>query len=256
MLRASVALSALAFDVLWQNEELGDKPTPLSCPSPGATYEERAELERRAWGELEQAGLARRGRADEDLVEALHLLRSPSVELFAWVSAERGNWSVLATASGPSGVLAVFANDRLDLHPVRPEALADTVVSALPEVAPARGHALSVPMDAVSGSAGDGVSGSFLHQAAGRGGGGDVARFRQVMSAERRGMAQLYAAARDSYGQRRRVDRPLTVLDTVDGRWIVQRRRGNPGPDWLVVAPADRRLLATRLSELRAELGR
>ncbi|MCP2262154.1 EspG family protein [Streptoalloteichus tenebrarius] len=256
MLRASVALSALAFDVLWQDERLGDKPNPLSCPSPGATYEERAELERTAWAELEQVGLARHGRADEDLVEALHLVRRPAVELFGWVNGEGGHWSLLAAAAGPSAVLAVFANDTLELHPVRVDALAEVVVSALPEVAPARGHALSVPVDAVSGPRDDGESGSFLHHAAGGGGGPEVTRFRQVMSAERRGVAQLYAAVRDSYGQRRRVDRPLTVLDTVDGRWLVQRRPGNPGPDWLVAAPVDRRLLVTRLSELRAELGR
>ncbi|GGM83408.1 hypothetical protein GCM10012275_62550 [Longimycelium tulufanense] len=252
MLRASVTLSTSAYDVLWHHHKLGDKPNALHTPSPGATHEERAVLERQAWDELQQNGLIHRGRIDEDLLDVLTLLARPTAEIYGWINrAHERHYSVLVAACGQDAVLAVLVDQILHLHPVRSTGLAGAVVAALPTVPPARGRSLTLPTEhlTLQRAAPD----DWLVEV--RPGDDEAtSHARTVLALPRTNAGQLHVAARDRYGHRHRAAHPLTVLDTPDGRWMTQLRPGSDGRPWLVLTPADHRLLAARLNEMRAAL--
>ncbi|SHG61082.1 ESX secretion-associated protein EspG [Streptoalloteichus hindustanus] len=254
MLRASVALSVLAYDVLWQHHGLDEKPNALHTPSPGATEEERAVLEHQAWQELDRSGLVHNGRIDEDLVEALSLLARPAEEVYAWVNQTEGpDYTVLAALRGGDAVLAVLTREELRLHPVRPTALVETLVSALPDVPAARGRSLSTPADQLSQPPAD--PDNWLEEVRPIDSDGN-GQAHNVLALPRTGGGQLHVAVRDRLGQRRRAPHPVTFIDTTEGRWLTQLRPDPHRQPWVVLTPADSRLLTARLHEMRAELTR
>jgi hypothetical protein len=77
----SVVLSALEFDVIWENERLPERHVALDVPSPGKTHTERAALVKQTWAALEARGLAEGGRAIGDLVDRIMLLAHPEVSI-------------------------------------------------------------------------------------------------------------------------------------------------------------------------------
>src|SRR5205807_1696603 len=139
--RYSVTMSALAYDVLWEATGIEDKHLALLSPSPGATYEERREYERRAWAELNQLDIARGDQADPAVLDALALLVRGQQEVFAWYTTEAGqrlpHSAVVAAASGQHGVVAQLTGDTFHIGPARPTGLADALLSVLPQQPPA-----------------------------------------------------------------------------------------------------------------------
>ncbi|GGM34461.1 ESX secretion-associated protein EspG [Longimycelium tulufanense] len=254
MLRASVALSTLAYDVLWQHHNLGDKPNALNTPSPGTTHEERAVLEHRAWTELEHTGLLHRGRIDEDLRDALEVLAHPTDEVYGWINqAHREDYTALAALHGDAAILAVLINQVLHLHPIRPTALAESLVSALPEVPPARGRSVTLPADYLAGRRPAEPDDDWFEEV--RPADTETTDYaREVLALPRISAGQLHVATRDRLGRRHRTLHPVAFIDTSEGRWMAQRRPTRGNRPWAVIAPADRRLLVARLNEMRAIL--
>ncbi|GGM82403.1 ESX secretion-associated protein EspG [Longimycelium tulufanense] len=252
MLRASVALSTLAFDVLWQHHEFGEKPNALYTPSPGATHEERGVLEQQVWGELAHHGLIHRGRVDEDLLDTLALLARPGEEVYGWINHATGaDVSVLAATLGSNAVLALLSEGVVQLRPVRVTAVVDAVVAVLPQVPSARGPSLTLPADQLD-TPRTGPSRWFedVRPASAE----EHRRLHHVLALPRTSGAQLHVAVRDRSGRRRRARYPLTVLDTTEGRWMSQLRPATQGHPWVVLAPVHARLLSARLREMRTYL--
>ncbi|GGM81668.1 hypothetical protein GCM10012275_60390 [Longimycelium tulufanense] len=252
MLRASVALSTLAYDVLWHHHQFGEKPNALHTLSPGATHEERAVLEHQAWNELAHHGLMHRGRVDEDLLDALALLARPAEEVYGWINHATGeDVSVLAATLGSNAVLAILTDGILHLHPLCSTAVVDAVVAVLPKIPPARGPSLTLPAEQLVGARA-GPSGwcEDVRPASAE----DHSRLHHVLGLPRTSGAQLHVALRDRHGRRHRAAHPLAVLDTTEGRWMSQLRPATQGRPWVVLAPAESRLLSTRLHEMRTHL--
>ena len=74
-----ITVSALEFDVVWEHLRLGALPLVVKVPSPGKTHEERADLEARAWADLEARGLGRPVEVHQDIEEMLGVLAKPAM---------------------------------------------------------------------------------------------------------------------------------------------------------------------------------
>lgn len=264
MLRARVTISLPAYDVVWESENLQDKHPTLGIPSYGETYQDRLDVQRKAWQELEGLGLARGGRAHPDLVDTFHMLERPQREFYGWFSAPEGlgnQQAALSAASGDDAVLAQIVDDKLVLTPVRPTGLVDALVSVLPDKPAARGQSFNFPAESIGGGSRGGGrhsrpeddGGGFMMSSRNTGG-ASPQRLREIMEKPRTGGGQLFVAARDRLGARKRAESPLTYIDNSDGRYLGQKMRGPDGSEWVIVAPADKRTLAQKLSEMAASV--
>jgi hypothetical protein len=128
--------------VLWPYVGVSAFPFPIQIQSVVPTHEERRMLEQRARGQLERAGVLRRGRLDVDLHAALQTLVHPllSCAAFGFVGTRsESKVRVLGAHAGGVGVLAVQEPGvRWDLGAdvtigvVRAAELAGAVVGGLP----------------------------------------------------------------------------------------------------------------------------
>jgi len=252
VLRSRVTISALAYDVAWEAGRLPDKHRALLTPSPGTTYEERAELERRALAELSSLGLARGEEIHPDLLAALSLVASAHHEFYGWFHAgESDTMSAVVAVSGEDAVRAVLLRDQLALEPVRAIGAADAFVAVLPPATPGHGSAISLPADEVSGQqTGDGYQGGgAVMVSAGTTANASATQLRRLLDQPRTGGGQLYVASRDHLGRKRRAPAPLTYFDTAGGRYLAVQRPGPDGRTWVTVTPADAKAIAERLRE-------
>ncbi|MFB9903442.1 ESX secretion-associated protein EspG [Allokutzneria oryzae] len=226
-----VTISALAFDVLWQHHALGEKPPALATvPSPGATMEERRELERRAWREIQPLGV--------NLTAAMSLLRKPPVEYFGWFGGVDRSCSAHVAVVGTAALLVVVAQDQVTLETVPAALAAEALVSALPPMPPGRGGLFSVPEKPV---AQDSLLVRVHPEDA------DVRRCRQLLEQPRTGAGFFVSATRDRTGRRRTSSAAVHYFDTGGGRYLCVRQAGADGAPWLLVGPAAAGDLVSRL---------
>ncbi|MFI9007427.1 ESX secretion-associated protein EspG [Actinosynnema sp. NPDC053489] len=249
-LREPVTISALEFDVLWEHLRLETMPLVLKVPSPGKTHAERAELEQRAWSELDRRGLGRPVSLDPVLEDLLHLLNRPRHEVDGrlWLG---HSVRVLAAAKGQSGVLAVLEHDRLTLRPASAEGLAREALSVLPQLPAGPGHSVTLPSADLDAAAAVSNTPDELEQALlSRGIRQQDAHTLADMFRDAGHRGQFGAASRDKYGKRVRQDHVVSFFDTPQGRYI-QLRRATPGQQpWSTVAPVDSRRLLHHLESL------
>ncbi|MCP2165432.1 ESX secretion-associated protein EspG [Goodfellowiella coeruleoviolacea] len=251
--REPVTISALEFDVLWEHLRLDVMPLVLKVPSPGKTHQERAELTRRVWADLERRGLGRPVSLDPVLEDLLHLLNRPQQEVDGRVWLGR-SIRVLAAAKGQSAVLAVLDNDQLTLRPASSEGLPREALSVLPSAPAGTGHSVTLPSADLDAAAATATTPEELETALrGRGVREDDARTLARMIEDAGNRGQFGAAARDRYGRRVRADRVVSFFDTPRGRYV-QMRRANAGTEpWSTMSPVDLRRLDQHLSELLAD---
>ncbi|MDQ3988302.1 MAG: ESX secretion-associated protein EspG, partial [Actinomycetota bacterium] len=108
MLRRRAEFSLLAYDVTWEQADVGPKHPALATPSPGATVEERDVLARQAMDELTAAGLAHRGRIDPDLLDTWELLARARREYYGWFTPDGASeHAVVVAAAGEDAVIGV-----------------------------------------------------------------------------------------------------------------------------------------------------
>ncbi len=249
-LREPVTISALEFDVLWEHLRLETMPLVLKVPSPGKTHAERAELEQRAWTDLDRRGLGRPVSLDPLLEDLLHLLNRPQREVDGrlWLG---HSVRVLAAAKGQSGVLAVLAHDQLTLRPASAEGLPREALSVLPPLPAGPGHSVTLPSADLDAAAQGANTPDELERAlVSRGIRQEDARTLADMFRDAGNRGQFGAASRDKWGKRVRQDRVVSFFDTPQGRYL-QLRRAAPGQQpWSTVSPVDARRLIQHLEEL------
>ncbi|QFZ23267.1 ESX secretion-associated protein EspG [Saccharothrix syringae] len=245
-----VTISALEFDVLWEHLRLETMPLVLKVPSPGKTHGERAELERRAWSDLERRGLGRPVSLDPMLEDLLHLLNRPQHEVDGRLWLGR-SVRVLAAAKGQSAVLAVLDNDQLTLRPASSEGLPREALTALPPLNAGPGHSITLPSADLDAAAAASPTPDDLPNALISRGvrpADATALAEMFRDADHRG--QFGAAHRDKWGKRVRTDNVVAFFDTSAGRYL-QLRRATPGqPPWSTISPTDHRRLLHHLESL------
>jgi hypothetical protein len=74
-------------------------------------------------------------------------------------------------------------------------------------------------------------------------------RLDTLLDARRRYVTKLYAAKRDDDGFRQRSQRWVTILDLVDGRWVLSVTQAR-GEKWISAGPGTSQVVADRLVEL------
>ena len=254
MLRRRAEFSLLAYDVTWEQADVGPKHPALATPSPGATLEERDVLTRQAMDELAAAGLVHRGRVDPDLLDTWVLLADGKREYYGWFTPDGvGEHAVVVAAAGEDAVIGVTDGTALALTPIRPTALAESLILALPEVEPVRHPSISVPRDAVDAilhGAGDG--GPVLVKAVGSSGRhhADAWQLVDLLRQPRRGGGQFFAACRDRLGVRIRSRRRLNYLDTMYGRTLLTEAPSGDGRSWILAVAGDDRQFTDQLDRL------
>lgn len=252
---ATVVLSKLEFDVLWEREDLPPKHEALCVPSPGRTHTERRTLVAQAFDTLEQRGLVKGERAVPELADWLNLLAHPQVSIDSWVWTDH-QISSLAALSGNSALLAAVDGPDVWLIPARETGLAEAAVSIAGEVVAGPGYSVSVPTDVLA----DGDARAR----------GDVREFTAalvrggVAGPDAKTMADMvngmnvrgqFGASRLQRDQRmRRAERVVSFHDTTRGRYVYLAKPNNDGRMWSTVTPADNRRLATCVQELLDEV--
>lgn len=255
VLRHRIAISELAYDVVWHSAGLDDKHNALSAPSPGSTWEERAALERKALAELASVGLAVDNRIDPELVGTIRLIAKPHQELYGWFTPEPGapTRSVLAVRVGRDALLTRLEDGNLILEPVDPAAVPDAVAGLVPMRPAADSPALKAALselDKEPDQYEDDYDGSVMvssWQAPRQE--SDVEKVRRLLDEPRSGTGQFFAAVRDDQLGRRRCAHPLSYVDTAQGRYVTRIRRSN-GVTSLLMTPADNGALADHLRSL------
>ncbi|MEU4742227.1 ESX secretion-associated protein EspG [Actinosynnema sp. NPDC023658] len=249
-LREPVTISALEFDVLWEHLRLETLPLVLKVPSPGKTHSERAELEQRAWADLDRRGLGRPASLDPGLEDLLHLLNRPQEEVDGrlWLG---HSVRVLAASKGSSGVLAVLAHDQLTLRPASAEGLPREALSVLPPLSAGPGHSVTLPSaDLDAAAATSNTPDDLLNALVARGIRPDDARTLADMFRDAGNRGQFGRASRDKWGRRVRQEGVVSFFDNPHGRYI-QLRRATPGQQpWSTVSPVDARRLLHHLESL------
>ncbi|GAB2860440.1 ESX secretion-associated protein EspG [Lentzea nigeriaca] len=246
MLRSRVAIPVTALYQAWQAAGLPSLHRALLTQVDfdedlleSGDVSELERLQRTAWAQLEQYGLARGSQVHPDLANALRLVVEAGVEYWAFFSLKDGpQQSVLVVTNGQDALRIVLTPDQqFVLEPVRADEAPQALVGALPPAPAGRGNPITLPEDALKQkpqSYED--TGSFLQQSRPTSSPNDqlVAQLKQIMGQPRTGGGQVYSAKRDHLGRKQRCINPLTYIDTANGRYVAARDQG-----WLRVQPAD-----------------
>ncbi|WP_143229254.1 ESX secretion-associated protein EspG [Actinophytocola xanthii] len=218
MSTTGIALSAVEFEVAWQELGLGRMPYPLVLPTADRPVRERAReaLWRRGlWYEGPIAALA----------EPLGVLASGRTTVDA-VGFLGGPVRALSAEDGWYGAVAVAHRAGVWVAAIPPEALVHEIVRVTGDAPAGRGPSLTVPVEELRS-------------------GGEHAAELAALLAERRAGGQFGCTATTGSGRRSRARTLVSWFDTPGGRYLLVREDG-----WVSLAPADRPRMAHRLGEV------
>ncbi|XVS66322.1 ESX secretion-associated protein EspG [Actinosynnema sp. CA-299493] len=227
-------LSFPEFDVLWEDLRVDAVPYPLEIAHHGTTVGERARIRADVHADLERRGLARRGRPEPELEDALRLLARPETSITVLGMpdvAAHDLLRALVVARGSYAVSAVQRREGVRLDLLRDVSLPMAAVSVLRPVPAGPGRPVTVPASAADGQGG------------GRRGGerDDVRALQSMLAGPITGTGHLTAARENTTALP-----AVTWIDTPRGRYA------GMGVEWLTVAPADHAGLVRRLSQALA----
>lgn len=243
-------------------QRTGTEPHPTL--EKGATWYSREMLQQidaEIHAELARVGMAGENGVHPDLLATVEAIAHPELEYYGWFSSLHEGAPVDLSVFAGSGRGEAFtlvnneAAGAVVLASVPARELLDAFVTQVPQRAPANAHALSVPKAKIEGKPGSASNEdvSLMRSEVPDAAQQDIDEFKRIMGLQRTGGGQLYAAARNRSGQRQRADKPVTYLDTVEGRWLVEETPG-AGEPMLVAAPATPELLRSRLREAHSTL--
>lgn len=211
---------------------------------------------------LSRHGLMGARGMDRDLLNLVESMARPQLEYYGWFEGRfegaPANFAVFAGSGRGGAFVAVrdLGSDAVVLASERPEEVLQGFVNQIPVGRPATGQPLVAGKSEVTGSGGQPREESEISiMRPARGGAAALSPAREMqrlMTVQRTGAGSLYVAARNRAGVRRRCDRPLNFVDTVEGRWLMEER---PGRDPLVVfTPATPQVFAERLRNAQNSL--
>jgi hypothetical protein len=217
---APITLPEIAFVVLWERLGLGDLPSALFIPSPGATHEERAETECGAAAALTRAGIGPGGGLTGSAGNALRLLAAPSAEYYGWLVPAGGDAIGLTAATdGRQAVLARLADGFVRRVPVGAQDIAGALCGEIP----------------LAGGTGQG----FTVRPGDR-------RVRELLAPERLGARAQFFVSVTRRGRRLRSAQAIGYAQTGQGNWLFHALAG---PDRITAVPGRAEVLAALLGE-------
>lgn len=247
MLRSRVGIPVVALYQAWQVAGLPQLHRALvtqvdfdSASLEEGDLSELERMQRTAWAQLEQYGLARGGEIHPDLAGALRLVVEAGMEYWAFFSQKDGpGQAVLVVSNGQDALRIVLTPDQLFvLEPVRADEAPQSLVAALPPTPAGKGSPITLPQNALQQKRQPSYedTGSFMQQSRPTSTPNDqlVTQLKTIMSEPRTGGGQVYSAKRDHLGRKQRCAEPLTYIDTASGRYVATKSEG-----WLRVQPAD-----------------
>ena len=197
----------------------------------------------RAHAELTRRGLMSDGRLDPECDDVIGALVRRDRELYGWIdtvaSGRLRRFSVLAGSAHQQGFLLVQDHETgtVTLAPLDPDDLVDAFLAQLPPVRPANRPGITVTHD------------EFLAARPGvrpRSAPPNVRALHALVDEPRSGAGSLYAGVRRGAGTGVRVPRPVTYIDTREGRWLITHHT-REGRRSTSVRPATPHLLAGKL---------
>ena len=240
-MRNIATLSLPAFEILWEDLRAGSIPHPFDVQTHGETIEERARIKKAVHADLESRNLARRGRPEPELEDALMLLARPELRIVALGMPDTSADTLLrasVVARGSYAILATQDDRTISLNLVQD--LVQSIVNVLPPMRPGPGKPVTLPTEALKPQQQQGIRQTVRTTA-----NPDVQLFRQMMSNPPIGTGHFTVTLEQ--GRTKKNFPPVTWVDTAAGRYL-----NTPGrtPEWITVAPADNTGLARQLSQV------
>lgn len=230
----------------------------------GATwYSEEAQkiLDQRVVDELGSVGLAGPRGIHPGLLSTVEAIARPQLEYYGWIKGGHDGKPLNTSMLGGSGAGEAFVvlnntdTKKVIIASTASNELLEGFLTQLPRLNPGRGQRLVVPKSAVVGGKRDSLGDDFQVMRTNTPNAGDRAatELKRVLGLERIGGGQLYVAARSRGGTRLRCDKPITYIDTNEGRWLTEEIPGSGEPQ-VVATPATPQLLGERLRNAQSHL--
>ncbi|MDR7301577.1 ESX secretion-associated protein EspG [Haloactinomyces albus] len=230
----TITLSVQAVDVLGEQLNLSIRQYPFEIPRFGASPEERSRVERQVGEELESAGLAKAGRPEPEVEDALYLLSTSEVSIAAagLLDVRTGQWlAARVVATGEVGVLGLITNRGLRIDFMTPEDLPGVCVDLLPQAPPGTGEAVSATTAPIA--AGEGHRDPSGPESDG------VRAVESITGLVRYRLGHYVVTGIDRRGRRARLP-GLAWFDTERGRYTLFGDRSPDGAGVLTCTPVDR----------------
>lgn len=241
----AVEISVSPLFSLLQTENLGEPHTILAGGERYVSPRFVVESERVVRQELADAGLGDK-RDYLEFLDVVNVVQRASVEFYGWVVGSGQDYGLLVASRGRQAVSVLRTGETLRFERRDVDQMTDALVWSLPDVPVGRGEAISVGHTEFHSRAR--APGSVMRRASSAR--PEAARrLDALLDVPRRHVTKIYAAKRDAAGNRQRSERWLTVLDLVDGRWVLsvtEARREK----WISAAPGTPQLVGDRLAEL------
>ncbi|MFD5095139.1 ESX secretion-associated protein EspG [Amycolatopsis thailandensis] len=244
------ALPALVYEVLWERLGLGPMPSPLVVRRHGGDDAERQEFRARAHRWLTSNSLGDANNLDGDLVQALRAMDERDLALSLSYRHPAGRVAVGCFPQSTGRALRVMMRDEtVELGWMNAQRMAEGMLEALPDAQPGTGRPLRVNELALirsgrtwrrSGLLSDGKRSLIEHGVAPEG----AEWFLRVLS-RARVTGQASAERSGVAGKTLTAVRPLSFVDSDDGRYVVVRSYGS-----VTLMPADSATLAARIKGL------
>ncbi len=239
-------LSLPAFEVLWEDLRAGSIPYPFDVSQHGETLDERARIKAAVHADLERRNLARRGRPEPDLEDALNLLARPELRVIALCVPDMNQEKVVrasVVARGGYAVLVTQEDASITLNLVQPNEIATSLANAMPPGRPGPGKLVTVPGEAFENQP---QQQQGFRQAVRTTENDDVRLAKQMLTGPAIGNGHF--VVKMEQGRTKRDFPPVTWIDTRQGRYSnVQTRNG-----WFTISPADNMGLARHLGQVLA----
>ncbi|MGZ3142715.1 ESX secretion-associated protein EspG [Lentzea chajnantorensis] len=246
-MRQIAQLSLPAFEVLWEDLRAGSLPYPFDIPSHGDTLDERERIKKAVHQDLERRGLARRGRPEPDLDDALRLLARPELRVIALCMPDMSREKLVracVVARGGYAVLVSQEDTTMTLNQVQPNEIATSLAGVVPQGRPGQGKLVTVPAQAFENQPQQHREG--FRQAVRATENEDVRLAKQMLAGPALGNGHFLVQL--DQGRTKRDFPPVTWIDTQNGRYAnVQLRTG-----WFTISPADNMGLARHLGQVLA----
>jgi ESX secretion-associated protein EspG len=249
---AGFTLTLPQVDVLAQTLDVNVRQFPFEIPSFGEFVVDRQRIARQVFSDLGRQGLIRGADIDPVLTRALRVLSQPVITVSAMGTVEKTK-KVYARAAtdGETGVLAVKEGERFRLEPIRPTALAVSLVGLLPKVAAGPGQSVSVTRYVDVATRQD-EDHDFLTPVHARNGNEQQLRVAaSYLARPRTGTGFFAVSGRDRRTGKELHGGSLTWIDTDAGRYLtLSRPVGEDGQVRSTFSPADSTRLTQQLGEM------
>jgi ESX secretion-associated protein EspG len=247
----SFTLSLAAVDILAEALGVDCRRFPFRLPGIGDFADDRVRIAEAVFADLSQRRLVRNDKLDPAVADALRLMSRyrVAIAVMGTLEPESGLYARVSS-DGERGLLVVQDGQMFGFDFIRPESLARTAVSLLPNVRP--GHGQSVTITASPAEPAEQPEGfSRPVRPARTASQSQLAAAQEMLRRPRTGAGYFVVSAVDRDGREHEAP-GLSWLDTDDGRYMAQAHGNGAGGG--TFAPADTVRLVAQLDELMTSL--